>query len=307
VQLLRIENCDSLPLLAREPLRVPVERMVSKYTGRQWSAEAAWDMTDFACHPSALLSDGSYTVFAKFSDAVDGFRQFETELVGLRLLAERAGVLLPVPVGILAVPGGSILVLEAVEAVERASRQWREIGRTIARIHAIQGNRFGLETDGYFGPLPQDNTPAGDWPTFYAERRLWPGLRMAIDSGNLTPALARQVEKLIERVPDLCGPKIAPTLLHGDAQQNNFISTELGPVVIDPAVYYGHPEMDLAQIDLFQPVPSDVYDGYQDVRAIAPGFWERRDLWRVWAYLASVAVEGQGYVDKLGEAVRKYL
>jgi fructosamine-3-kinase len=65
--------------------------------------------------------------------------------------------------------------------------------------------------------------------------------------------------------------------------------------------------MDLAQTDLFQPVPADVYDGYRDVRPIDPGFWERRNLWRVWGYLASVAVEGQGYVEKLAGAVSSYL
>jgi fructosamine-3-kinase len=304
---LRLEDHDPLPLLARDPLRIPVEAMVSEHTGRRWALQAARDMTEFACHPCALLSDGSRTVFAKFSDAADGVRQFEIELAGLGLLSDRAGVLTPVLVGIGAVPGGCVLVLEAVQAVERASRHWRGIGRTIARIHAVEGDRFGLATDGYFGPLRQDNTPAGDWPTFYAERRLGSGLEMAVDSGHLPAALARQVEQLIGRLPALCGPEIAPTLLHGDAQQNNFISTELGPVVIDPAVYYGHPEMDLAQIDLFQPVPADVYDGYRDVRPIDPGFWERRNLWRVWGYLASVAVEGQGYVEKLAGAVSSYL
>jgi fructosamine-3-kinase len=246
-------------------------------------------------------------VFAKFSDAADGFRQFEVELAGLRLLWERAGVLIPTPIGIQAVPGGCLLVLEAVQAVERAPRHWRQIGQTIARIHAVEGERFGLESNGYFGPLPQDNTPATDWPAFYAERRLWPNLRRAVVSGNLPPALARRVEKLIERVPELCGAPVAPTLLHGDAQQNNFISTEQGPVVIDPAVYYGHPEMDLAQVDLFEPVPGDVYDGYREVRPIDPGFWERRNLWRVVGYLASVAVEGRGYVDKLDETIGPYL
>jgi len=304
---LRLQDHDPLPLLARDPLRIPVEAVVSEHTGRRWTAQSARDMTEFACHPCALLSDGPYTVFAKFSDAADGFRQFEIELAGLRLLSERAGILTPVPVGIGKVPGGCVLVFEAVQAVERAPHHWRDIGRTIARIHAIEGDRFGLATDGYFGPLPQDNTPAGDWPTFYAERRLGSGLRMAVDSGHLPAALARHVERLIGRVPALCGPEIAPTLLHGDAQQNNFISTEFGPVVIDPAVYYGHPEMDLAQIDLFQPVPDAVYEGYQDVRPIEPGFWERRNLWRVWGYLASVAVEGQGYVERLAEAVSFYL
>ena len=123
----------------------------------------------------------------------------------------------------------------------------------------------------------------------------------------MPPVVIRQVEKLISRLPELCGPEIVPSFLHGDAQQNNFISTEMGAVVIDPAVYYGHPEMDLAFIDYFQTVPDDVLAGYQDELPIDPGFKERRDLWRVWGYLAAVTVEGSGYLGKLTEAVQKYL
>jgi protein-ribulosamine 3-kinase len=264
-------------------------------------------MSDFACHPCAILSDGSYAVFAKFSEASNGFEQFEIELAGLRLLRERANILTPTPVGIIPVAGGSMLVLEKVQAVEREARHWRQIGQTLARIHRVKGDQFGLETQGYFGPIPQDNTPLNDWSTFYAERRLWPGLRLAIESGNLPSAVARQVERLISRLPELGGPEIAPSLLHGDAQQNNFISTDMGAVVIDPAVYYGNPEIDLAAIDYFQAVPDDVFDGYQDVLPIDPGFRERRDLWRVWGYLAAVTVEGSSYLGQLTEAVQKYL
>jgi protein-ribulosamine 3-kinase len=290
--------------LAAIPFRIPVERIVSEHIGRQWSVKNAKDMTEFACHPSAILSDGSYSVFAKFSDAANGYEQFEIELAGLQLLSESSGVLTPTPIGIIPVAGGNILVLRAVRAVERTHRQWKHIGQALARIHKVKGDRFGLDTNGYFGPLYQDNTPMNDWPTFYVERRLRPGLRMAIESGNVPPAVIRQVEKLISRVPDLCGPEIVPTLLHGDAQQNNFISTEEGSVVIDPAVYYGNPEMDLAMIDYFQTVPDDVLEGYQETLPIDPGFWERRDLWRVWGYLAAVTVEGKGYLDKLTEAVQ---
>ena len=293
--------------LASDPLRIPVEQIVSEQIGRQWTAKDARDMTEFACHPSAILSDGSFSVFAKFSEAANGSEQFEVELAGLRLLSERAGVLTPNPIGILPVEGGCILVLETVQAVDRTPRHWRQIGHTLARIHKIKGDRFGLETHGYFGPLYQDNTSMADWPTFYAERRLWPGLRLAIDSGNLPQAVIRQVERLISRIPELCGPEVAPTLLHGDAQQNNFISAEAGVVVIDPAVYYGNPEVDLAYVDYFQSVPADVFDGYQDELTIDPGFWERRDLWRVWGYLAAVTVEGPSHLGKLSEAVGKYV
>jgi protein-ribulosamine 3-kinase len=288
------------------PLRLPLEQFVSETIGRQWTVKASRDMADFACHPAAILSDGSYPVFAKFSEAANGREQFEIELAGLRLLSDRSGVLIPTPIGILPAAGGCFLVLEAVQAVERAPRQWREIGQALARIHKIKGDRFGLASNCYFGPLHQDNTPMDDWPTFYAERRLQPGLRLAVDSGNLPAAFIPRIERIIARLPELCGPNVSPALLHGDAQQNNFVSTAMGAVVIDPAVYFGHPEMDLAFVDYFQPVPQDVFDGYQQELPIDPGFWERRGLWRIWGWLACITIEGPVYGDRLTEAVLRY-
>ena len=302
-----VQHHEPAVWLASPPLRAGVEGAVSGHLGRRWTVEAARDMSDYACHPAAILSDGAYAVFAKFGEADNGREQFEIELAGLRSLSKLAGVLIPTPVGIVDVPGGTILILEAVRAVERAPRHWREIGRTLARIHKIKGDRFGLERDGYIGPLYQDNRPTRDWETFYRERRLAPALKLAVDSGHLPRPVARQVEALIPRLAQLCGPEVRPTLLHGDAQQNNFISTEQGAVIIDPAIYYGNPEMDLAFVDYFQPVPEDVFDGYREELPIDPGFPERRDLWRVWGYLAAVTVEGPVHLDKLTGALRTYL
>jgi protein-ribulosamine 3-kinase len=295
--------------LVNDSLRAPLEHFVSEHTGRAWKVKESKDMAELACHPAAILSDGSYSVFAKYSEAANGLEQFEIELAGLRLLSECSGVLTPTPIGILSLRGGgSILVLETVQAVDRSPRHWRQIGQALARIHQNKWDRFGLETNGFIGPLPLDNTPTSDLGTFYTERRLWPGLRLAIDSGNMPPNVIRQVEKLIARFPRLCGPEPVPTLLHGDAQQNNFISTEMGAVVIDPAVCYGNPEMDLAFIGIwFQAVPEDVFDGYQEEQPIDPGFRERIDLWRVWGYLGGVTVEGPRHLGKLMEAVQKYI
>ena len=78
-------------------------------------------------------------------------------------------------------------------------------------------------------------------------------------------------------------------------------------MVIDPAVYYGNPEIDLAYVNYFQPIPEEVFTGYQEVMPIAPGFIERRDLWRVPAYLAAIEVEGSSYLDKLNNSIQNYL
>jgi protein-ribulosamine 3-kinase len=300
---------DQLPAnrILSDLYRIPLERFVSEYIGREWKVADVKDMKDYASHPAAILSDNLYSIFVKLSEAAHGLEQFEIELAGLRLLRELSGILTPTLIGNILVDGGVMMVLEAVTAIDRQPCHWRQIGHTLAQIHKIKGDWCGLETQGYFGPLYQDNRPMNDWASFYAERRLWPRLIGAIDSGYLSTALIRQMEKLISRLPELSGPEAVPSLLHGDAQQNNFISTKIGAIVIDPAVCYGNPEFDLAYIDYFQPVPEDVFTGYKEELQIDPGFRERRDLWRVYGYLAAVTAEGPVHLSKLINAVQKYL
>jgi len=248
----------------------PIEKLVSRRLDRPWQVRAATDMADYASHPSAVLSDGGYAVFVKLDDRQGGLERLEIESAGLRLLSTAGGALTPAVVGIAPAAAGTILVLEAVQSVERTSHHWRDIGRALARLHRCKAPQFGLGSPTYFGPIRQDNTWEEDWCTFYAERRLRPALRMAVDAGKLAPERIRQIEQVIARLPRLGGPPVVPALQHGDAQQNNFISTDGGVYMVDPAVYYGHPEMDLAYVDFFAPVPQDLYAGYREVMAIAP-------------------------------------
>jgi protein-ribulosamine 3-kinase len=294
-------------VLLHDRCRIPVEQAVSAHLGDAWQVRTFSDMEPFSSHPAALVSDGRRAFFIKLSEAAHGPDQFQAEMAGLTLLAERAGVRVPAPVGVVAVEGGSILVLEGVQEVPRGENEWREIGRTLARIHQVRGSFCGLETQGYFGPLFQDNRPLPGWLDFYIERRLWPRLVGAIDSGYLPGDVIRKVERLIDRLPGLEIPRVPPVLLHGDAQKNNYISTAVGAVVIDPAVYYGDPEIDLAYIDYFEPVPPAVFHGYQELLPIQPGFAGRRELWRVAAYLAAVQVMGTSQVSKVVQAVEAYL
>lgn len=254
------------------------------------------------------MSDGDFAVFAKLSNAANAADQFEAELAGLNLIRQRSGVGVPTPIGVSTLEGGAILLLEAVKDIvaARGEKHWRDIGRALARLHQVKSDVCGLHTHGYFGPIYQDNRPLREWPAFYAERRLWPRLISAIDAGHMPTAIARQVERVIARLPELCGPTPTPVLLHGDAQQNNWISTEAGALVVDPAVHFGHPELDLAYLGYWQEIPDIVLDGYREELPIDPGFAERRDLWRISGYLAAVAVAGKDYLPLLTNALNRY-
>ncbi len=289
------------------PFRELLEEAVSDYRGRQWRVRRGRDVSDLACHPCAILSDGSFGVFVKYSTAPDAQRQFGIEQASLHFLSRNAGVLVPTPIGVVPVPDGTLFVMEALQSIERGPGQWRQIGRTLARIHRVTSGYCGFHMDTYFGPVLQDNTPMDDWASFYAERRLLPHLRLAVNSGNIPSRVVNQVESVVERLPELVGRETTPTLVHGDAQQNNFISTAEGAYVIDPAIYYGDREIDLAFVDYFQPVPEDIFDGYREEMSIPPGFFERRDLWRISGYLVCVAVEGAAYLDRLTDALQSYL
>ncbi len=278
-----------------------VRRATSAHIGKAWGWDDFVDLSARASHPCGIFRSRVLAVFAKLSTDPRGMELFEAELKGLELLRTAAGAKTPTPVGpgaFVVGHGAFLLLFEGLSerhGTSRTPEDWRALGRALAGLHHTRGRRFGLDDfDGFFGPLPQDNRPtcSPHWADFYAERRLAPRLRDAVDSGHLPAPLAHDVEQVIRRLSRLSGPEPQPTLLHGDSQQNNFVSTDAGPVLIDAAPYFGHPEVDLALVDLFEPVPGELFDGYEEELPIDPGFVSRRELWRLHAYLAAVAVDG---------------
>jgi protein-ribulosamine 3-kinase len=296
-----------------------VESAATRHRGRQWSCAGFTDLRDRAAHPCGIFHGSPFSVFAKLSAAATGQDEFTAELAGLRLIAQRARVSVPVPVatGIAATERGWLLLSEALP--EHAGRarthdDFLAIGVTLASVHQVHGDQFGLpDFNGFFGPIRQDNRPVEtpSWADFYAERRVEPMLRLACDSGQLPGRLKAGVERTLARLPELGGTEPAPSLLHGDAQQNNFLCTPAGAVVIDAAPYFGHPELDLALLDYFEPVPEAVFDGYRRIVPIDTGFADRRELWRIFGYLAIIACDGRnpfgrGFITRLTEAIDRY-
>lgn len=305
------------PLLEAKVKRA-VERAASRHLGQRWVATSFTDLNDRGSHPCGILHGEPFSVFAKLGVDREADEKFDAELSGLTLLRERAAVATPTPIasGVVRVENGSVLVTEALAErtpKDRTREDWRSIGHVLATLHQVHAPRFGLEhLNGFFGPLRQDNTPVSSnrWVDFYAERRVLPVLQSAVDSGRLPMDLAADVEGLVARLPSVCGPEPQPTLLHGDAQQNNFVSTDAGAVVADVAPYFGHPGIDLALVDYFHPVPDDVLHAYREVAPLEAGFAERRDLWRVFVDLACVTVDSIPFGPRalvcLGETVRRY-
>ena len=305
------------PLLVN-PTTALVEDAVSAHLGRRWRVTSVVDRHERSSHPAAILEGDSLAIFAKLVAANDAREQVDSELAGLRLIGDLAEVRVPVPIGSgrLDLPDGSyVLMLEALdERIDRSPEDWRAIGQVLGCMHQVVGQSYGAAVDGYLGPLRMDNrhVPSDSWLEFYATRRVLPWLRTAREVGAVDAGTAVRVETLVGRLAEFSGPEPEPRLLHGDAQHHNFVSTNKGAVVIDSSPFFGHPELDLALLDYFSAVPDDTWAGYSEVRAIDDGLGDRRELWRVFAYLGAVSVDsssefGRLYLSRLDGALRRYV
>ncbi|MFZ1692867.1 MAG: fructosamine kinase family protein, partial [Flavobacteriales bacterium] len=161
--------------------------------------------------------------------------------------------------------------------------------------------------DNYIGSLKQVNTPAADWPSFFIHQRLEPQLRMARDAKRVEAGMAFRFERLFAKLDQLITVE-PPALLHGDLWSGNFIcDANAQPVLIDPAVYYGHREMDIAMTKLFGGFDSGFYAAYNDAWPMERGWEERMDLCNLYPLLVHVNLFGGGYAAQVEAALRRFV
>src|SRR5690606_6795024 len=154
----------------------------------------------------------------------------------------------------------------------------------------------------------QDNTPAGDWTEFFRERRLLPQVERAIENGRAPAALAQGFDRLFDRLPELVGPAEPPARLHGDLWGGNLHVDERGlPCLIDPAVYGGHREMDLAMMRLFGGFSERVFAAYDEAYPLSPGAKDRVTLYQLYPLLVHVNHFGGSYLASVQQALARYV
>lgn len=206
----------------------------------------------------------------------------QTEAAMLKAIAASGA---PAP-AVLAV-SGEALVLEMVPAGGPLSAAWADLGTVAARLHSAKGHSYGWPEDYAFGPAVIANARAESWPLFWAERRLLP------HCVNAAPALARRVEALAADLPNRLPAHPPPALLHGDLWGGNILAAN-GKVsaLIDPACYYGHAEVDIAMLELFDTPPPLFYEAYG---GLEPGHRERLPIYRLWPALVHLRLFGDSY------------
>jgi fructosamine-3-kinase len=167
------------------------------------------------------------------------------------------------------------------------------LGRGLAHLHRSGAPSFGLSTDNFLATLPQANTATADWPSFYIERRLRPLAELGLERGRI-PDVRHRLDALAQRT-DRFGPTEPVARLHGDLWWGNVAAVAGEPALIDPAVYGGHREIDLAMLALFGELPDELVDAYHEVWPLAVGWRERLKLHQLYPLAAHAVLFGGSY------------
>ena len=253
-----------------------------------------------------LLSDGR-KVFLKENSL--GYPElFSSESAGLSALRSADGPRVPEPYAVGRGSNSQFLLLEYIEPGRKSSDFWEVFGRRLAGLHRgrLEG-RYGFERDNYIGASPQKNSWDTDWPRFFAEQRLRYQLELARKRGRSNERWMRGLEGIIERIQDLLPNPDHPSLLHGDLWGGNYMVDERGEaVIIDPAVYYGDREADLAMTELFGGFDRRFYDAYNEAWPIEPGYRERKELYNLYHLLNHYNLFGDSYEGSVAAIVQRF-
>ena len=253
-----------------------------------------------------LVQTSSSSFFLKYNSAQAHPLMFSSELQGLQLLNQTQTI--RIPQAYYAYEGNeySFILMEYIEQKGYAHDFWEQFAQDLAHLHTQSASSFGLVFPNYMGNLSQSNIQHSSFTEFFIEERLEPQIRMARNNGSLSSKHSRQAENLYSEL-DSIFPSENPSLVHGDLWSGNFMSDETGhAVIIDPAVYFGHREVDIAMTTMFGGFSTEFYEFYQKSFPMEKGWQERIPFYNLYPILIHINLFGESYLGEFERVLNKF-
>ena len=204
------------------------------------------------------------------------------------------------------------IVLEFIENSHRSKNFFEDFGDKFAKLHKFTTEKFGFYEDNFIGSNPQHNitneNEGENWSAFYFNKRIMFQYKLAEQNGYATDELRKGIKRLENKLDDiLAGSEEKPSLLHGDLWSGNFMEDENGkPCLIDPAVYYGHREADLAMTKLFGGFSNDFYKSYNATFPLKAGYEYRENIYKLYHIMNHLNLFGGGYYSQVISLINYY-
>lgn len=253
----------------------------------------------------ALSLDDGTVLFMK-SNALSALDNFKAEAQGLEAIRNTGAIGVPEILGVGTNAGASFLLMEYISGAPRVKNYWEVFAAELAAMHRSDVSTFfGFPNDNWIGSRKQINRKNDSWIAFYRDCRLQPQFEAA--KTYFTASDRRKIEYLLSHLDHFLIEPERPSLVHGDLWSGNKITGNDGKCwLIDPAVYYGHPEVDIAMTELFGGFDGRFYEAYKEAGGMEPGYADRRDLYNLYQLLNHLNIFGGGYYGAVMRAVARY-
>jgi protein-ribulosamine 3-kinase len=258
------------------------------------------------CISKALKAETSSGIFFIKWNADADIKLFETEAKGLHLLKDTRAIDIPHVFTYGRAENFIYLILGFIDPASQKYNYWEDFGQSLSTLHKLTGESYGLDFDNYIGSLPQRNKRSNDWITFFINERLNPQLQLAIKNGKVKNSLANDFESLYKKLPHILHIE-KPSLLHGDLWSGNVMVNNEGFVsLVDPAVYFGNREAEIAFTKLFGGFDEAFYESYMENFPFEKDYEERFDIYNLYPLLVHVNLFGGEYIYDVKNALRRF-
>lgn len=249
-------------------------------------------------------SEGDFFLKINFDHERDILQK---EAEGLDMLRKATFLKVPQVFGAGRIGDYNYLLSEFIPSGRYQLDYWENLGLGLAHLHLSSASSFGLESDNFIATLHQRNREEDTWIDFFIEQRLEPLLGKAYFDRLIPLDFLKEFQTIYPSIEGIF-PKEKPALVHGDLWSGNVISTKDGqPCLIDPAVYYGHREMDLAFSRLFGGFDSKFYEAYESVLPLEPGFETRMGIYNLYPLLVHLNLFGSAYLPGIERIIKRFV
>ena len=247
---------------------------------------------------------GKYFIKYNSSSAFPGM--FEKEAAGLKILADTKTLEIPEVIASVETEKYAYLLLQNIETGVSTRNFWNYFGIKLADLHRNTNDYFGLDHDNYIGSLVQKNNTHPDFLSFFITQRIEPQLKEARNIGAFSQSETRYFDSLFNTLHNII-PVDKPALIHGDLWSGNYMVTPNGsPCLIDPAVYFGHREADIAMTQLFGGFQPEFYHAYNKAWPMEKEWQKRMDIFNLYPLLVHVNLFGGSYARQVLQIIRQF-
>lgn len=254
-----------------------------------------------------VLKGEDRAYFLKVNARPDAHEMFVAEQTGLKAIEDTKTIAVPKVHLVDVHDDKAFLLMDYVESKSAGSNELRALGTQLAKLHLNHKDFFGFTGDNFIGSLPQSNTRHSSWAEFYWHERTAPQLKLAEQNKLLNPNEIVPEQDAINLFKELLGNDVKPSIIHGDLWGGNYlISTDGTPYLIDPAVYYGHPMVDIAMSKLFGGFGNEFYTAYHEIIPKTANYNAQIDLYQLYFLLVHLNMFGRSYYSSVAAILKRY-